>query len=152
MSVDTELPARRRRGLFAGAEDRRVLTAELMDELRHYAQTMTEFAARLGGRLVNNVLAVETCIVDAVATPVAREWGVAAGCVEVSNLSDANTLTVVAAGAGAAAPASGMGVYRVRPNTTRVVAVASRQVTFYGTAGDVFCYQAFTAAPQPAVI
>lgn len=63
-----------------------------------------------------------------------------------------SNVTVHAAGAGAGAPTAGVGVYVVATGQTRVVAVASRQVTFYGAPGDRISYQAFTAAPHPAVI
>ena len=135
-----------------GRSAERILAAELLDAFRNAAQTMTEFAERLQGRLVNHVLEVGTWVFDANATPVFRQWHAAAGCVEISNFSAAGVLTVVAAGPGAGAPTSGIGVYRIPAGVTRVVAVASRQVTVYGTAGDAFSRQAFTAAPTPAII
>jgi hypothetical protein len=135
-----------------GRAAERILAAELLAAFRAHAQTMTEFAERLQGRLVNHVLEVATCVFDSSATPVARQWKAAAGCVEVSNFSAAGVLTVHAAGPTGSAPSSGVGVYRVPAGATRVVAVASRQVTFYGAAGDAFSFQAFTAAPTPAVI
>lgn len=150
MNVFGPAPAVERRP--TGRQAERILAAELLDEFRAYAQTSTEFMARLGGRVVNDVLGVETCVFDAAATPVDRQWHVAAGCIVVANYSAANTLTVVAAGpAGNPAPASGVGVTRIPPGACRVVALASRTVTFYGTAADAFSYQAFTAAPQPVV-
>ena len=131
-------------------EASRVLLAEQLDALRAMAQTMTDFAERFQGRLANHVLEVATVTFDASAQ-YARQWHAAAGVVEVTNLSGANTITVHAAGASSTAPGTGVGVYRVPPNSTRKVAVASRQVTFYGTAADTFCFQAFTAVPVPVI-
>lgn len=139
------LPAR-------GRAAERILAGELLAAFRDFAQTHTEFLARLQGRLVNDVLEVATFVFDANATPVPRQWKAAAGCVEVSNFSAAGVLTVHAAGPASSAPTSGVGVYRVPAGATRVIAVASRQVTFYGAAADAFSFQAFTAAPTPAVI
>jgi hypothetical protein len=134
-----------------GRAAERVLAAEMLDELRTLAQTMTSFAERLQGRIWNNVLQVETCVVDSAGTPVSRNWGAPAGCVVVENYSDTNTLTVESAGPAGAAPTSGVGVERVPPGSRKVIALNSTTVTFYGTAGDAFSFQAFTAAPIPAV-
>lgn len=138
------------RPLSARATER-ILAAELLDAFRDHAQRFTEFTGRLGGRLVNDVLGVETCVFDANATPIQRQWYVAAGCLVIENLDDANLITVHAAGAGSQAPTSGIGVYRVKKDRSRVIALASRVVTFYGSANQAFSYQAFTAAPQPVV-
>lgn len=141
-------PARRpRRG-----DAERILAAELLDAFRAMAQSSTAFNERLEGRIVNHVLQVETCVVDPAGTPIARQWSAAAGCIELTNPDLLETITVHAAGPGAGAPSAGVGVYRVPPASTRVVAVASRQVTFYAAAGTTFSYQAFTAVPTPAVI
>jgi hypothetical protein len=139
---------------FKGVSQRemqRVMNAELLQDMRWWRQSFTEFAARLQGRLVNDVLQVETVIIDANATPVTRQWRAAAGSVEVNNLST-HPITVSAGGASAVAPAQGVSVYIVPAASTRTVNLAARQVTFYGTAGDSFSYQAFTAGAAPGVI
>lgn len=139
---------------FKGVNQRemqRVMNAELLQDMRWWRQSFTEFAARLQGRLVNDVLQVETVAFDASATPQPRQWRAAAGAVEVNNLST-HPITVAAGGPSQTAPATGVGVYIVPAATSRVVNLASRQVTFYGTAGDTFSYQAFTAGAAPGVV
>lgn len=144
--IGTEPEAPRRP---TGRQAQQILATEMLGDWRAWAQTSTEFMARLGGQLVNDVLGVETCEIDANASPISRGWHVAAGCVQVENHDAAATLTVTTTGAGASAPATGLGVYRVRPGQSRVIAVASRVVTFYGAAGLDFSYQAFARAPLP---
>lgn len=134
---------------MSGAD--KVLTAELVAELRHLAQSTTTFAERLAGQAVNNVLDVFTATFDATASPITRSYSVAAGCVVVNNTST-HTITVSSAGpgpGGSAAPTSGVGIYQVAAGTQRTVALASRNVTFYGTATDSFSAQVFTAPVTP---
>lgn len=134
-----------------GREAERILAAELLAEFRHLSQTMTNFTERFAGRIVNHTLLVETVTFDSAATPVTRAWHVAAGCIEVSNPGD-NTVTVSSAGPSSAAPTAGVGVYVVPAGTTRVVALASTQVTLYGTAADTVSVQVFTAPAQPVAV
>jgi hypothetical protein len=133
-------------------EAERLLTAELVDELRHFMQTMTEGAARLAGRIVNDVLQCELVVFDAAATPVFRTFHVAIGAVEVRNLSAANTITVTSQGPAGAAPTSGVGIWKVPPSTKETINLASRQVTIYGAAGDQVEFQAFTKAASPVAV
>ena len=133
----------------------RVVNAELLADLRWWRQSFTEFIGRLQGRLVNDVLGVETCVLpsggDPAVTPsVTRQWHAPAGSVEVNNVST-HPITVAVGGASQVAPALGVGVYIVPASSTRTVNIASRQVTFYGTAADTFSYQAWTAGAAPSV-
>lgn len=130
-------PVKPRRG-----DAQRVLAAELLDEFRAYAQTHTDFMARLAGGIVNDVLGVETVTFDA-AGVIARQWKVAAGSVEVCNLSS-DPVTVVAGGPGPGAPNVGVGVSVVPAGAIRIVNLGARQMTIYGTAGDQVSYQAVT--------
>jgi hypothetical protein len=120
----------------------------MLAELRAVRARMSEFAGLLAGGLINNTLAVETATVPADGV-ITRQWHVAAGALEVSPLGD-NPVTVVASGPSSSAPAGGTGVYVVAAGATRTIAVASRQVTLYGTAGDLVSFQAFTGAVRPA--
>lgn len=129
----------------------KVLTAELVAELRHVAQSTTAFAERLAGQAVNNTLDVFTAAFDSAATPITRSYSVAAGCVVVNNTST-HPITVSSAGpgpSGSVAPTTGVGIYVVAAGTERTVALASRNVTFYGTASDSFSAQVFTAPVTP---
>ena len=136
-----------------GRELERAFYAEMLQELRGLALTMTEFAERLAGRAVNHVLKVRTVIFDATGQ-VFEAFGVAAGSIEVTNLSTVagHNVVVHAAGPMGAAPGAGVGVYFVPPASTRVIALGSRQLTLYGTAGDTVSYQVFTSAVQPAAV
>jgi hypothetical protein len=126
----------------------RVLVAELLAELRALHLTMTEYAARLGGRAVNNVLGVETFAIPTDGY-VNREYGVAAGAVDVSNPGN-NIVVVVAGGASSpAAPGTGVGVYRIPAGTARTVNVGTHQIGFYGTAADVVSIQVFAKGAEP---
>lgn len=136
-------------------EAERVLTAELLEALRHQAQTTTEFMERLGGQIINNVLDVFTATfaTDGVIT---REYNVAAGSVEVCNDLNTNTVTVSSAPAGGgiagSAPGGGTGVFKVKGGATRTVALASRTLSLYGTSGDTISVQVFTAAVRPGTV
>jgi hypothetical protein len=125
------------------------LAVEEYEALRWLMQTHTELVARLDGQSVNDMLEVATYIFDASATPIQLQWGVAAGCIEVQNTA-ASLVTVMAGGSNSnTAPINGHGVYPIEAHTRRTVAVASRQVTLYGTAGASVTIQAFTSALRP---
>ncbi len=129
------------------AEERR-LTALLLEQLQHQAQTTTEFAAQLAGQAINDTLEVFTGVFDATGQ-FTREYGVAAGSIEVSNWGvAANFVTLTSGGPGSAVPV-GTGCYVIAGGQSRTVALASRQFTLYGTAGDKFSLQVFTAAVRP---
>lgn len=130
----------------------RLLTAQILDELRHYMQTMTAAAARLEGRIVNDVLTCELCTFDAAATPIFRNFHAAIGAVQVRNLSGANTLVVTSQGPQGGAPSGGVGVWKVPPSTKEMINLASRQMTIYGTAGDQVEFQAFTKGAEPVAV
>lgn len=128
----------------------RELVAELLDALRQQAQTTTEFMARLGGQVINDVLEVATLVIPTEGF-IARDYSVAAGCIDVSNLGvAANLMTVTSGGPGAAAPPSGTGVYIIAGGSRRTVSLASHQFTIWGTAGDKVSFQVFTSAISPS--
>lgn len=124
------------------------LTAGLLQMLEHYAQTTTEFAAQLAGQAVNDTLEVFTGVIPAEGF-FTREYGVAAGSIEVSNWgAAANFMTVTSGGPGSAVPV-GTGSYTIAGGQARTVALASRQFTIYGTVGDKVSFQVFTGAVRP---
>jgi hypothetical protein len=132
-------------------EAERVLAAEQLVEARTLRETMTEFMARWAGQAVNNVLEVGTVIMPAGGLQ-SFSWQVSAGSIAIDN-QGTHPMVVVAGGAsGGGAPTSGIGVSIVPANSRRVVNVASRQVTVYGTPADVFCYEAFTKGATPVTI
>lgn len=135
-----------RRGGNAAA----VVAAETLQEIQLLRQTMTDFAAQLAGRMVNKVLTVETRAFPADGSPLTWQFQVAAGAIEVQPLGT-NAVTVDASGPSSAGPVVGVGVSVVQPNVgPRTVALASRQVTLYGTAGDRVSVQVFAGAIQPS--
>jgi hypothetical protein len=128
----------------------RQLVSELLDALRHQAQTTTEFVARLSGQVINNVLEVATLVIPAEGF-ITRSYSAAAGCIDVSNLGvAANLMTVVSAGPGGNAPPSGTGVYVLAGATRRTIALASHEFTIWGTAGDKVAFQVFTSGIDPS--
>jgi hypothetical protein len=153
------IPARRRAGPDnpspvrrpTARELRRQLDAEMLQELVRIRQTMTEYAGRLGGQIVNNVLETATLAIGADGF-VTREYGVAAGAVQVFNLSGANDMTVVAGGPAGYIPPTGTGVSVVPAGKDRVINVAARQITIYGTAGDRVSFQVWTVGARPSVV
>lgn len=126
------------------ATSQKIVLAQAVDELRHAATTLTEFSARLAGQIINDVLQVATGTFDTSGL-IALQFQAAAGSIEVCNNST-HTVTVASRGAeaGGVAPAAGIGVYQVAAGATRLVNVASHQITLYGTAGDTISWQVFT--------
>lgn len=125
-----------------GKNAERTLTALMLAELREQNALMTEFTARLGSQIQNNVLEVATRVIPATGV-VSGEYGVAAGCIVVDNLSG-SSVTVSSAGPQGSAPISGIGVTIVPAGVMRVVNLASRSWSIYGTAGDTVTYQVLT--------
>lgn len=126
-----------------------ILAGEMLAELRRIAATTTEWAERLGALVTNHVLEVFTLTFPA-AGYIDREYQVAAGCVVVDNQSGSNTVTVSSAGPGGVTP-TGTGTVRVPAGKVRVVNVASRHVTIYGTAGDYVTVQVLTTGALPTL-
>jgi hypothetical protein len=124
---------------FRGPNADRQLLALILAEVRALVASSTQLMARLGSHAVNDTLAVETVIFDANAW----EFQVAAGSIEVNNLSETEEIVVHAASLGAR-PDRGVGVYVVPASTTRVIGLASRTVTLYGTAAERASVQVFT--------
>lgn len=125
-----------------GRQAERVLAGEMLQELRTLQATMTSFVAKLSGRITNNVLESGTRTFPA-AGVITRDWGSVCGAVEVANLG-AHTVTVAAGSANSTtAPTDGPGVFPVPAGAVRLVNVAAREVSFYGTSGEQISIQAF---------
>lgn len=130
-------------------ETANILFAEMLSALQAQAQTMTDVAARLEGRMTNNVLLVETFRVNSEGYK-SFDFSVAAGAIHVSN-PGANIVTVDANGPrpGGGAPTTGVGVYRVPAANARTVPVASRSITVYGTLDDYVSIVIYASVPTP---
>jgi hypothetical protein len=131
-----------------GREAERILAGELLAELRHLAQSSTEWAEMLAGQIVNHVLEVWSGTFDATAL-ITRNYHVAAGAIEVTNLSVAGIITVSSAAPSGPAVPTGTGTYLVPAGASRTIALASRQLTLFGTNTDRVAFQVFTSAPRP---
>ena len=128
----------------------RVVAAETLEAMRHYAQTTTEFMERLAGQAINNVLEVWSGVIPPEGY-LPREYNVAAGAVQVNNLGVlANVMTVSSTSPTTSGTApSGTGTFVVAGGTCRTVPLASHNFTVYGTAGDRISIAVFTAGPRP---
>lgn len=128
----------------------RALTAELLQELRHHAQTSTEWTERLAGQLVNHTLYVWSGPLPADGR-MTWDWGVAAGSLRVV-LPEGGVVTLSSAGPQATAP-TGLGTWLVghvdAAYASEVVPLASRQATVYGTPAQLVQIQVFTAPVRP---
>jgi hypothetical protein len=125
-----------------GRNAERNLTALMLAEIREQNALLTEFTARLGSQIVNNVLEVATRTFPNDAY-LGMQFSVAAGVIEVSNDSE-HDITVSSAAPQSSAPTNGIGVYIVPAGERRVVNVASHNITLYGTAADTVSYQVLT--------
>lgn len=134
-------------GKLSAREAERAILAEAICRLHDAATKLTVVAERNGGRAVNHVLKVRTATFDA-GGQLAESFGVPAGSIYVSNFGT-HTVTVVARTPETSAPAAGVGVHLVAAGAREVVALASREVTLYGTSGDTVSYQIFTTGPAP---
>jgi hypothetical protein len=131
-------------------EVERVLGAELLQALRHHAQTSTEWMERLAGQLVNHTLLVWSGAIPPTGV-IFWEFGVAAGCVRVV-LPEGGRVVVSSAGPAATEP-SGLGTWVVghadAAYASETVPLASRVLSVYGTAGQAVQVQVFTAPVRP---
>lgn len=126
-----------------------ILAGEILSEFRAWKQTSTEFYSRLVGGITNDVLDVQSEAIDATKLHVSRQYHTAIGCIVVDNQSTANVMYVTPGGYN---PGSGMVGPRSTPvpfGKQRVINLASRQFTIYGTAGDVVAWQCFTKGAAP---
>jgi hypothetical protein len=132
----------------------RTVAGEQLAELRALRNTMTEAVARLSGQVINGVLQVETVIFPADGSGVERSWHAPIGSVQVVNpiITAGHIVTVVSGNAAGFAPTAGRGVFLVRPNSSEVVSIGGHVVTFYGTPGEAFSYQAFTIGARPSAV
>lgn len=133
-----------------GQRARDMLAAELLAELHHAMQANTAMVARLAGGIINDTLEVATYVIPA-AGSVSGRYKVAAGCIEVENLSLANEVAVVSRdnSTDGTPPTAGLGMRIVPKASCRVVALNSHAWTIYGTAGDRLSVQVFTAGAAP---
>jgi hypothetical protein len=139
-----DLPASAPRGKVA----ERVLAAELLQEFRRLTSTMTEYSERLTTGVVNHVLEVGTRTLPDSGRHT-RTFSVAAGSIEVRNLS-ADDMTTVSSSPGSSAPYDGIGVYVVPAGCSALINLASHDLTVWGTAGARFSYQVFTRGGDSA--
>ena len=136
--------------MFEGSERRRVIETELVNEIRTMRLEMTSHFGRLMGRMVNDVLAVET-VTFGTSGVIARDYRVPVGAIEVTNHADGtDVVTVVSDGPTDTAPASGIGVYVVPITSTRTIAIGGHQVTLYGTSGEKVSFQVFASQITPS--
>jgi len=120
----------------------------ICDEIVATREQMSEELGRWLGRMQNDTLAVETRIFPA-SNVISRAYRAIAGAIEVTNLSTTTTITVVASGPDDAPPGQGTGVYVVPPASTRTIALASHNVTLYGTHDQYVSFQVFAAGISP---
>ena len=133
-------------GAPRGRDAERILAGELLQAFRAFQQTMTEFVERIGGRITNHVLEVRSVAFDANATPIRLSYGTPAGAIVVRAPAHAVTIAT-GAQSGTAAPTVGLGVWTVPANSVDTVPMAAREITLYGTAGDIVQYAVLTSAP-----
>lgn len=141
------------RGMPTGRAAERLIYAEMLDYLRSLQTSMTATMERFQGRPLNHVLRVETAVFPASGFYTVN-FGTPCGCVQMRNLSAVagHTITVSSAPPGDRAPAVGIGVFVVNPSARELISIGSTILTFYGTAGDTFCYQAYSEGAQPAAV
>ncbi len=130
-------------------EAQRLINGDMVEQLRHLNDAMTELAERYASQVVNHVLEVGTYTFGA-AGVITRSWHLRAGCIEIDN-PGTHTVTVLAGGDTGSVPTAGIGMYIVPAGGHRVIALASARVALYGTSGDTISLQAFTSAPRPVV-
>lgn len=131
-----------------GREAERILAAEMLSELRAMRMVMTEQAAKVAGRMVNNTLGVRTATFPPGGS-VALNYHVAAGSIRVTNLSATGAITVTSAGDLGYVPVEGQGMYVVPAGLRETIPVASRHITLYGTPGERVSYMVFAGATSP---
>lgn len=141
------------RGLPTGRAAERLIYAQLLDTLSAQTTAVTVAMERFQGRPLNHVLRVETAVFPTSGFFTVN-FGAPCGCVQVRNLSAVagHTITVSSAPPGDRAPAVGIGVFVVNPSARELVSIGSTILTLYGTAGDSFCYQAYSEGAQPAAV
>jgi hypothetical protein len=121
-----------------------MLAGQMLAEFRAWAQTHTEFIARLAGNVVNDVLRVKTATFDANGTPIGDDFHVPCGTLEIENLGTHPMTVANRTDATGSAPSGGVGVRIIPAGAHRYVPIGSRSFTIYGTAGDQVSYAAYT--------
>jgi hypothetical protein len=114
----------------------------MLAELRETRATTTAFIARVAGRAVNSVLEVATRTFSAEGL-LSLRFGAPCGAIEIANWSTHPVTVASGATSSNIPPLTGVGVYVVPAGTVRLVNIAAREVTLYGTAADTISYQAF---------
>ncbi len=132
-------------GLLTSASEE-ALTRELLAAMQRAAAASSQTAELLATGVRNNVLEVSTRVFDADGR-VSLAWQSTAGCIEVSNLTDADV--TVAAGATAVQPLAGVGCYVVPAGAVIPVNVNSREVTLFGEVAGRVSVQVWTIGYRP---
>lgn len=131
-------------------EIEKALGAELLEQLRYFAQHQTEWTERLAGQIVNHTLEVWSGTFDTTAV-ITRDYQVAAGSVRIV-LPEGGVCVVSSAGPAATAP-TGLGTWIIghadAGYASEVIPLASRQFTLYGTSTQKIQFQVFTALVRP---
>lgn len=132
-------------GLLTSASEE-ALARELLAAMQRAAAASSQTAELLATGVRNNVLEVSTRVFDAEGR-VSLSWQSTAGCIEVSNLTDADI--TVAAGATAVQPLAGVGCYVVPAGAVIPVNVNSREVTLFGDVAGRVSVQVWTIGYRP---
>lgn len=134
-----------------GRKAQAMVSSQMLAEIQHALNTQTEQIARIAGNIRNNVLESGTYTFDASGVIQGR-YKVAAGSIDVDNLSAANAMILVPrADSGGTPPSQGIGM-RVIPKASfrPSLPLDSHDWTLYGTAGDQVSLAVYTSPPKTA--
>lgn len=127
-----------------GQHARDVFYAQAFADLKAAIQTQTRMAGRLAGGIVNEVLESGTYVFDASAV-LGNAYKVAAGSIEIDNLSATHAVTVVSrSDSTGSAPTHGTGVRIVPAGQFRRIPLASREWAIYGTVAESVSIAVYT--------
>lgn len=130
---------------------KRIAEAELREAVIEMHQGLTQVIARIAGRMVNDVLAVETVLIPDDDGYVMREFGVPVGAVKAVNLGT-DEITVHAAGPSSSAPTNGTGVAVIPAGSKDVVPIGGHVFTIYGKPGERVTVYVFAGAARPVAV
>lgn len=128
-----------------------MVSSQMLAEIQHSLLTQTEAIARIAGGIRNNVLESATYTFDASGVIQGR-YKVAAGSMDVDNLSAANPMVLVPrADAGGTPPSQGIGMRVIPKSSYRPsIPLDSHEWTLYGTQGDQVSLAVYTSPPKPS--
>lgn len=115
------------------------LAQQILEDMSYIRQHSSKTSELLATGVTNSILDVATDVFPT-AGAIALSWAATCGAIEVSNHGDYPVFVSASANSGTATPR----MPRVDPGTVRVINVASRNVTLYGTAGETVGWQAST--------